>query len=64
MNHLNPSFLFYNIKKGTILSLFDVLINPHTVRYADVFRSYDFAYLSHFWLATVQDVLQADWQDA
>ena len=21
-------------------------------------------YFSHFWLATVQDVLQADWQDA
>ena len=23
-----------------------------------------FSYFSHFWLATVQDVLQADWQEA
>ena len=26
-----------------------------------LFRTY---FLSHFWLATVQEVLQADWQDA
>mgnify|MGYP006972344287 CR=1 FL=1 len=27
-------------------------------------KSESFDYLSHFWLATVQEVLQADWQEA
>lgn len=28
------------------------------------FQSYLFSFFAHFWFATVQDVLHADWQEA